>query len=165
MTRRSSKIVAGLFLVLCLLVLGRFVLFKKSLGYYRQYFKNESMRADAIQANKASHNYTLFATIKRFYKSRHLRTEYKMDNIGGNILGFIPLGFLFPFVWHRRARALVTVLFCFLVSLSFEIIQLKTGIGIFDVDDLFLNTLGGTIGMGVFFALAWMFRPASRAPK
>lgn len=165
MTRRSRKIVAGLSLVLCLVVLGRFVLFKKPLGYYRQYFLSESKRADAIRANKANNNYVLFATIKKFYKSRHLRPEYKMDNIGGNILGFIPLGFLFPFVWHRRFRALVTVLFCFFVSLSFEVIQLKTGIGVFDVDDLFLNTLGGAIGMIVFFALSWMFKPASGAGK
>jgi len=165
MTKNTKQILAGVLLLFCLVILSRFVLFKKSFGYYRHYFRTESMRAESIRANKANNNYILFATIKKFYKSRRLRTEYKMDNIGGNIIGFIPLGFLFPFVWNRRARALAAILFCFSVSLFFEVVQLKTGIGVFDVDDLFLNTLGGTIGVVFFSMMAWMFKPASDAVK
>ncbi|MBL7751014.1 MAG: VanZ family protein [Chitinophagaceae bacterium] len=160
MTYRSRKIVAGILLVICLAVLGRFVLFKKPLGYYRQYFKSASMRADAIEANKANNNYVLFATIRKFYKSRRLRTEYKVDNIGGNIIGFIPLGFLFPFFMGRNLKGIKTILAVFLISLGFEWIQLKTGIGVFDVDDLFLNTTGGLIGLILYYGASWMFRPA-----
>lgn len=165
MTQRSRKIAAGFLLVICVAVLGRYVLFKKPLGYYRQYFKSASMRAEAIEANKANNNYVLFATIKKFYKSRRLRTEYKVDNIGGNIIGFIPLGFLFPFFMGRRAKGIKTVLAVFLVSLGFEWIQLKTGIGVFDVDDLFLNTTGGLIGLILYYGASWMFRPAQQANR
>ena len=38
----------------------------------------------------------------------------------------------------------------FITSLSFELIQLSTGWGIFDVDDIFLNTLGGIIGIIIY---------------
>ena len=34
----------------------------------------------------------------------------------------------------------------FCISLLFELFQLYTGIGVFDVDDLLLNTCGGMIG-------------------
>ena len=38
----------------------------------------------------------------------------------------------------------------FITSLSFELIQLATGWGVFDVDDIFLNTLGGIIGLVIY---------------
>jgi glycopeptide antibiotics resistance protein len=41
----------------------------------------------------------------------------------------------------------------FLVSLGFEVAQLVTGIGIFDIDDLILNVTGGIIG----YILVWIF--------
>ena len=36
--------------------------------------------------------------------------------------------------------------FVFCISFLFEVTQLITGVGIFDVDDLLLNTTGGIIG-------------------
>lgn len=164
-TSKKNKLLAKIALVLFLLILSKFVLFKKQTSYYHQYFKSASMRADAIEANKANNNYVLFATIRKFYKSRRLATEYKVDNIGGNIIGFIPLGFLFPFFMGRKVKGIKTVLVVFLISLGFEWIQLKTGIGVFDVDDLFLNTTGGLIGLILYYGASWMFRPASPANR
>ena len=40
---------------------------------------------------------------------------------------------------------------CFVVSLVVETIQLIFKIGCFDVDDLFLNTLGGLFGVLLYF--------------
>ena len=36
--------------------------------------------------------------------------------------------------------------YCFLFSLGIELLQLATRVGVFDVDDLLLNTLGGLLG-------------------
>lgn len=41
----------------------------------------------------------------------------------------------------------------FLLSLGYEVTQLLTGMGIFDVDDLMLNTLGGMIGYVLYIVL------------
>ena len=43
--------------------------------------------------------------------------------------------------------------FVFCISLLFESFQLVTGVGIFDVDDLLLNTTGGIIGY-ILYAIA-----------
>jgi len=68
-------------------------------------------------------------------------------NFIGNILAFIPLGFMLPLVF-RNARMTIgrITLFCFGASLFLELTQLWLYIGTFDVDDLLLNTLGGAIG-------------------
>ncbi|WP_208587088.1 VanZ family protein [Gracilibacillus suaedae] len=44
--------------------------------------------------------------------------------------------------------------FTFLLSLTIEIMQLITKLGVFDVDDLILNTLSGYIG----FRLLTLFK-------
>lgn len=67
----------------------------------------------------------------------------------GNIVIFLPLGFLFPLVsekqrWYRTVRAG----FCF--SLLIETIQLISKRGCFDPDDIILNTLGTVIGYGLY---------------
>lgn len=69
-----------------------------------------------------------------------------MTNIGGNILLFSPLGFLVPIIVPKIRGARQTATIAFGVSLSLELIQLLTGLGGFDVDDLLLNVLGGMIG-------------------
>jgi len=79
-------------------------------------------------------------------QSDRLSEEYRTDNIAGNIVGFIPLGILFPLLFVGLRRIWRTALMVFLVSLGFELTQLVTGIGIFDIDDLILNVTGGIIG-------------------
>jgi len=80
------------------------------------------------------------------FSSPRVSSEYSYKNIGGNIIGFIPLGILLPMVFPflRRWWRLTLCVFC--LSLSFETFQLLTGVGVFDVDDLILNTTGGLIG-------------------
>jgi len=97
-------------------------------------------------------NLELFATIKSISNSR-MSTGYKYKNIGGNIVGFIPLGLLLPLLFFRSGKGLKSIAATFLISLSFETIQLYTGRGVFDVDDLLLNTLGGLTGYLLYLLL------------
>ncbi len=94
-----------------------------------------------------------FSTISLFYKSKRLREEYKYNNLGGNIIGFIPFGILLPllFVWCRSIWKII--LASFLISLAFETTQLITGLGVFDIDDIILNTAGGIVGFIVYLIL------------
>lgn len=66
-------------------------------------------------------------------------------NFFGNILMFIPLGFLLPVLSRRFQKVGNAVLVCAGTSLTIEILQLFLTRGT-DIDDLILNTLGGLIG-------------------
>ena len=67
-----------------------------------------------------------------------------------NILLFIPLGFLRPMAFAQTRRSWIVIGTGTLVSLLIEITQLITHRGWFDVDDIFLNTLGAVIGYGFY---------------
>lgn len=70
-------------------------------------------------------------------------------NIGGNIVLFVPLGFLIPFVFRNVAWRTLLVL-AVIVPILIEITQAVFRIGIFDIDDVILNGLGVMIGYLVF---------------
>jgi glycopeptide antibiotics resistance protein len=139
-----AKFIVFLLLLACLAVLAKFILFKKSPRYYRHYFRYEYAHYK-ISEGKKNANIVPFKTIKLMQSDR-LSEEYRTDNIAGNIVGFIPLGILFPLLFGGLRRLWRTTLMVFLVSLGFEVTQLVTGIGIFDIDDLILNVAGGIIG-------------------
>lgn len=93
---------------------------------------------------------------KPFHVFVSLRESIRQGGITGNFLGniliFMPVGFLLPLVSGRnRWYWIVGVGLCF--SLSIEIIQLITARGCFDLDDIMLNTLGTAIGFGIYRAI------------
>ena len=71
-------------------------------------------------------------------------------NFIGNIVMFIPIGFLLPLLWKKFHNGFITVSIGFLISFSIEILQLPQ-MRSSDVDDLWLNTLGALMGYFVFF--------------
>ncbi len=71
-------------------------------------------------------------------------------NLGGNIIGFIPMGILLPLLFKKLNTGLIVVLTIFLISLAFEVTQFIVGVGYADIDDLLQNTFGGAIGYWVF---------------
>ena len=100
------------------------------------------------------YNLVLFQEINRFLNgSKYFNTKEIMLNLLGNVIGFVPLGFILPIIRRKKAFSFVCVIFVFLFSLTIEMIQLVFRIGVFDVDDLLLNTLGGFIGYVIY--LLW----------
>ncbi len=147
-----KKTVLWILLLGCLLVETKFILFKRSPHYYKIYFAHEYSR-NTIKEGWKHANLKPFATISLFYNSRRMREEYKYDNIGGNIIGFIPLGILLPIIFLSLRKIWKTVFIVFCISLFFETTQLLTGLGVFDVDDLILNTAGGLIGYLIYLII------------
>ncbi|MGQ8875249.1 VanZ family protein [Paenibacillus sp. TSA_86.1] len=93
-------------------------------------------------------NLTPFQEIKRdwYSLSVHHRSGTAIHLVG-NILAFVPLGVLITgLLGHNFFTGIHVLILSFLLSLGYEGTQLLTGIGIFDVDDLMLNTFGGMIG-------------------
>lgn len=154
--RKAIRTGALIGLVFCMLVLTRFILFKKDPRYYKHYFTHEYKHYTVDQGWKQA-NLKPFVTI-RLFSSNRVSSEYSYKNIGGNIIGFIPLGILLPIVFRVLRKWWRLTLLVFLISLSFETFQLFTGVGVFDVDDLILNTFGGIIGYFLFLLGAWMVR-------
>ena len=99
------------------------------------------------------YNLELFKEIKRFIKYRErIGFENFIVNILGNVLAFTPYGFLLPLLNVRYQKFIWILFLSFLFTLTVEVIQLVFKVGIFDVDDLFLNTVGGIIGF-LFYKL------------
>jgi glycopeptide antibiotics resistance protein len=144
------KIVCWILFIIFLLLLTKNILFKKSPRYYKNYFRREYQHYKT-EDGWAKANTRPFSTITLFYNSRQLNPEYKKNNLLGNLFGFVPFGFLVPVLlpWFRHGFKIL--LAGFLLSLGYEATQLWLGLGIFDVDDLILNTAGSFIGYTIFF--------------
>ncbi|MBS4202059.1 VanZ family protein [Bacillus sp. FJAT-49732] len=66
-----------------------------------------------------------------------------------NIFMFVPFGILFPLLHTRFQKTVWTIGIAALFTLSIECVQLITGYGVFEVDDLINNLLGAIIGYGI----------------
>ena len=102
-----------------------------------------------FQNNLGQINLIPFKTILHFLSGTE-RKAIALQNLLGNFVGFMPLGLLAPLVFEKIRSAKMMLVVSFLTSLGFELIQLVTGLGVFDVDDLILNTAGGVAGYFAF---------------
>jgi len=96
-----------------------------------------------------SSNFIPLKTIIYYLFLADINLNIRLENLGGNVIVFVPLGFILP-LWAKRFLSLKAVIAaaCSL-SLTYEMIQLLFGLGSFDVDDLILNTLGGILGFRI----------------
>uniref|UniRef100_UPI000288CFAD VanZ family protein n=1 Tax=Paenibacillus senegalensis TaxID=1465766 RepID=UPI000288CFAD len=77
--------------------------------------------------------------------------QFNVRNLGGNVLLFLPLGFLLPFFiklnnMRFRKQLLIFMFLGFSVSLIIELCQRYLVYRIFDIDDIILNTIGAGVG-------------------
>lgn len=99
-----------------------------------------------------SYNLIPFKEIIRFIKYRkQLGTVAVLTNIGGNIVGFMPFGFILPILSPKTRGIFRILILTFDLSLCIEMIQLVSKVGCCDVDDMILNTLGGVLGYIAFY--------------
>lgn len=75
-----------------------------------------------------------------------------------NIAMFIPLGILLPLLHSKLSRFRWLFAAALGTTLLIETIQLVTGRGIFELDDLLHNTLGGIIGYHLYRLMARVIR-------
>lgn len=107
-----------------------------------------SWRRDVIFEGLGTANFTPFKTIKMY-----IEYAYKLnsvENLAGNVLVFVPFGFLFPFAARDGEHFFVMLLNAFVFVLGIETFQLFSAFGAFDVDDILLNCLGAALGFGVY---------------
>ncbi len=128
---------------------------------YFLFFSEEYGRDEAYSTYQ--YNLELFREIKRYLAYREqIGMVYFVINLLGNVIAFMPFGFLVPVMYREQRkgvnymghyfRSFLYVTFLgFMTSLVVEITQLITKVGCFDVDDLFLNTLGVVSGYLLYY--------------
>lgn len=84
----------------------------------------------------------------------HYNATTILYNTAGNVLLFVPLGFLLPLLYPAFATIHRVFFASLSTSLVLEFIQLLFSMGSFDVDDILLNTVGALCGYGL--ARIWM---------
>lgn len=110
-----------------------------------------------------SHNFIPFKTIFYYlFSATDMSFGVRIANLAGNVIGFMPFGFLMPILSKKFLNLKVISLATFCLSLAFELTQLIFRFGNFDVDDLILNTLGGVLG---YFVLSLLFKLIYRIRK
>ena len=75
-------------------------------------------------------------------------------NLTGNILMFIPAGFLLPRLFKPLRKFFPFILTVLICILFVELLQLLAMVGSFDIDDIILNFFGVLIGYLLFICTA-----------
>lgn len=151
MTRNISAVILFHYLVL----LAKFVLFKIQFGTitYNVYYGVLSFQQNLARAN--------FIPLKTIYDLLKEPIDvFVIQNLAGNILGFAPLGFLLPILSPSLSSFFKVGVIAFAFSLTLEVIQLVKVLGIFDVDDIILNTSGALLGYAIYKSYLRFRKPA-----
>lgn len=104
---------------------------------------------------------TIFSRIPRnepsymlipFWSYRAIAEEVEgiIPEVFWNVVLFIPIGILFMLFLTCKRKWVITVIIGFLLTTAIELIQLIFHRGYFEFDDIFHNTLGTVIGIGIY---------------
>lgn len=104
----------------------------------------------------ANVNFVPLETVGRFVKSMlHPKSGEALfeavKNLGGNVILFVPFGFLIPAVFKKCEKPLHSVLFGAACMVAVEFLQLFTLLGKCDIDDVILNVIGILLGRFIFY--------------
>ena len=97
--------------------------------------------------NYGESNFIPFKEIFRY----SLGSNKFIKNVLGNIILFIPFGFLSSYLLKNRKLGVITIL-TIIASGTIETVQYYIG-RVFDIDDIILNLLGGIIGFLIYIGI------------
>ncbi len=129
-------------LAVYLLLLVRLLIFKYPPGQFWQIMR--SWDKEVILEGLESANFVPFKTIRMYI--RYYGRLNSFENLFGNILVFVPFGYLLPRASAKLKNASAAFLAVFAVVAAIEVFQLFSAFGAFDVDDFILNCIGGMAG-------------------
>lgn len=139
--RKIIRVISVICFILYMIVLTYFLFLSDGFGRVSGY---EDYRFNLVPLKE----------IVRFVRYRENLDFFSVwINLQGNVFAFLPFGALIRWVINRKVRWYQAVEYTFLFSLSVELLQLVTKVGVFDVDDLILNTFGGLLGFWVYYLL------------
>ena len=129
LSKKSLTMFLGLYGVILLIVLFgmRYSTGQVEIGFSSDYVKYNS-------------NLIPFSTILNDLKIHNWKI------LIGNIFLFIPIGALCPMIWGRQRKKIHFFITVVIVSLFIEGIQVTTGLGSFDIDDIICYLIGSIFG-------------------
>jgi glycopeptide antibiotics resistance protein len=68
-------------------------------------------------------------------------------NLAANIITFIPLGFFISMLVKKSRRLAYVLMYCLIIIIGVEIGQFTLNVGVLDVDDVILNSIGCILGL------------------
>ena len=151
MKKNCKKIWKFVFLVY-ILILIKLIVFKYPLEYLADIMK--SWEKGVILEGLSTANFTFGKSIRMYIKYFNKFPFWNgFANLVGNVLVFIPFGFLLPKAYPVCGRWW-RVLYCAVgFVMCIELFQLFSAFGAFDVDDILLNVFGSVIGYSIFAAV------------
>ena len=115
------------------------------------YFLFFSEQLGRTPSDTYHYNLKPFAEINRYLTYyRKIGSFNVILNLLGNVICFMPFGFVIPILSCRQRSIVRITALSFLCSVTIELTQLVTKLGSCDVDDVILNTLGGISGYIIF---------------
>ncbi len=106
---------------------------------------------------QGSINYNLIPFRSMSAQIERITQWWALKNLLGNIIPFIPFGFLLP-IAYKKFSSMISIFFTGLASiLLIEIFQFFTKLGNFDVDDIILNMIGIVCGYVIFLVINRLF--------
>ncbi|WP_088014119.1 VanZ family protein [Gottfriedia acidiceleris] len=143
-----NKIFVSALFVLYMYAIIRVILFKfrwRDLTFLLYQLQTKLENPDNLINELKMGNIIPFKTI--FINIHSLSSWPDFSNLVGNIVAFIPFGMFLVFLSKDRGMSFISVFGRSLIfSLCLESLQVVFSLGIFDVDDLILNTSGGVLG-------------------
>ena len=105
----------------------------------------------SLQGDVNKINLVPFKTLRLYWhllqtQSSHKLLLHSVVNLAGNVVMFVPLGWLLPENFRILRGIFRTVLVAVLLICLVEALQFFTGLGSCDIDDLILNTVGVLAG-------------------
>jgi len=98
-----------------------------------------------------SYNLVPFKTIIGFLtNTQNISFDVWIYNLAGNIVAFIPLGFLLTAALKKINSRKSIFSISLILIITAEIMQLVTYRGVFDIDDIILNIIGAGIGYHIY---------------
>lgn len=131
-----------IFFAVYILLVIKVIIFKYPLSSL--YGITQTWSKEVIWEGLESANFIPFKTIKMYIDYAYKLNSF--ENLAGNILVFVPFGFLFPMVKTQKKHFWDMFAHVFLFVLGIEVFQLFSAFGAFDVDDIILNCFGAVIG-------------------
>lgn len=105
---------------------------------------------DAIHGNRS-------INLIPFSESVIVNGKIYINEIINNILVFVPVG-IYTCMLNPKWPFIKKISLSFFISLSIEVLQFIFAIGATDITDLIGNTLGGIVGIGIFYIFTKIFK-------